>query len=243
MTSVDINSLDSLEKHKGLIRRNLFLKKLYTDFYDEFKRVKKPSGTLVELGSGGGFIKQIVPSVVTSDVVGGDGIDKVFNATKMPFKSGSVSSFFMLNVFHHIKRPALALKEISRCLKTGGKVVMIEPYNSVWARFIYQNFHHEEFDPGSGWAIKGKGRMSDANGAMPWIVFERDKKKFAQKFPELEITRVEPHTPILYLVTGGLSKNQLLPYKFYPLLKRLERLVSRFNRYIGMFVTIELTKK
>lgn len=241
-TRTALDSSQTLALHHHLIHQKGFLNNLYRDFYLEIKyltRFKKP---IIELGSGGGFIKETIPWIITSDIVKGPGIDKVFSAAKIPFKKHSIGAFVMLNVFHHIKNPERALLEMEKCLKIGGKIIMIEPYNSLWGRFIYQYFHHEKFDPYSNWKISKKGRLSGANGALPWIIFIRDNSKFSQKFPTLTIKNINIHTPLRYLLSGGLSHPSLLPKQFYPLVKILESALSPLNSYLGMFATIELQK-
>lgn len=233
---------ETLFLHRRIIKKKGFLKKLYADFYKVFISVKIPEGTVVELGSGGGFIKELAPLTVTSDVVKGVGIDRVIDATNLPFKSQSIAGFFMLDVLHHIKDAEKALGELERCLKIGGKIVMIEPYNSVFGSFIYRHFHHEGFDPNSDWKVKGRGRMSEANQAIPWIIFVRDRKIFERKFPKLKITKITPHTPLRYIFSGGLSKPQLLPYFTYNFVLLIEKILYPFNNFIGLFVTIELQK-
>lgn len=246
MDKITLNTLNSkrtLILHRHLIRQNCFLKRLYQDFYFEIKHLTKSKKPIIELGSGGGFIKEVIPGVTTSDVIRGPSIDKVFSAAKMPFKRNSIGAFVLLNVFHHIKNPECALSEMEKCLKIGGKIIMIEPYNSLWGRFIYQHFHHEKFDPYANWKISEKGRLSGANGALPWIIFIRDNSKFSQKFPTLTIRDINIHTPLRYLISGGLSHPSLLPKSFYPLLKILELALSPFNSYLGMFATIEVQKR
>ena len=238
--NVDSNKV--LLSDRKLIRQKGFLNRIYTDFYNEFKNTKAPEGTLVEIGTGAGFIKEIIPKAITSDVIKGPDIDKVFSAEKIPFKNSSVSTFFMIDTLHHIKNPEKAFREMERCLKRGGKIVMIEPYNSWWGYFIYKYLHYEHFDPKSDWKIQGEGRMSDSNTALPWIIFVRDRKIFEKKFPKLKITKIEPHTPFSYLLSGGLSKPQSLPTFTYGWVKGFERFISPLNKYIGMFVTIELKK-
>ena len=222
----DLNNQKTLIAHKRSIKNKKILKRIYLSFYKEFANIEVPKGLRVEIGSGAGFIKKIIPQTITSDVIAGPGIKRVFSVEKIPFKNKSVSVFYLLNVFHHIKNPEKSLKEMERCLKPKGKIIMIEPYNSIWGRFIYQNFHHEKFNPKAGWKIKGKGRLSDANGAMPWIIFVRDRKVFEKKFPDLIILKIRPHTPLSYLLSGGLSKPQLIPSKLYPPLKLVEKLLA-----------------
>lgn len=242
---MDLNSYSALLKHRKIIREKLFLRKIYIDFYKEFTNVSLPSGKIIELGSGAGFLKEIIPSVVTSDVINGPGIDKVFYAEKMPFENNSIAAFLMIAVLHHIKDSEKALMEMERCLKAGGKIIMIEPYISLWGKIIYKYFHSEKrgFDDKSEWKIKGSGRMSDANPALPWIIFKRDRKLFERKFPNLKIIRFDPHTPLRYLISGGLSKFQFLPTVFYSFIVFLEKRLETFNEVMGMFVTIELQKR
>ncbi len=241
---MDLNSKEALLLHRNKIKNKGFLKKIYLDFYDLFKKSDFIEGDVVEIGSGGGFIKDVVPSIITSDVISGSGIDYVFFADKMPFKKNSISGFVMLDVLHHIKDPEKAFIEMNRCLKKGGKIIMIEPYISLWGTFIYRHFHSERrgFSLKRSWRINGKGRMSDANPATAWIIFVRDKKLFERKFPNLKIIRVEPHTPFSYLISGGLSIMQLLPTFLYELVRFIERQLSFLNPYIGMFVTVEVEK-
>lgn len=242
LTHKNLDNSESLFLHRKIIKKKGFLKRLYKDFYKVFINVEIPEGMVVELGSGAGFIKELAPLTVTSDVIKGVGIDKVIDATNLPFKNQSIAGFFMLDVLHHIKDPIKALYELERCLKVDGKIVMIEPYNSFFGSFIYRHFHHEGFDPNSDWKVKGRGRMSDANQALPWIIFVRDRKMFDNKFPNLKIIRITPHTPLRYIFSGGLSKPQLLPSFTYNLVLLIEKILFPFNNFIGLFVTIELQK-
>ncbi len=230
--------------HREIIRSKPFLKNLYLDFYAEFQKAvpELSSQYCVELGSGGGFLKEVFPSVITSDVLEVDCVDKHFSGLEMPFENSSVDAFFMVDVFHHIPDAKRFLSELTRCLKAGGKVVMIEPANTLWGRFIYQNFHHEAFEPGAGWTLAKEGPLSSANGALPWIVFQRDKKQFEADFPQLTVSRFQEHTPLRYLLSGGVSMRQLMPSGSYGFWKGFESLLAPLSPWLGMFVTIELQK-
>lgn len=246
MNEMDLDDPQTTAIRSKIIKEKLFLRNLYTQFYLTFKNSLSglpKKRKLVELGSGGGFLKDIIPDVITSDVFKLPGIDLKFSATKMPFKNESVDRFFMLNVIHHIQDPQLFFKEVDRCLKKNGKLIAIEPANTFWGRFVYQNFHHDEqFNPRAGWTLKSQKALSDANGAIPWIIFVRDRKKFEKLFPDLKIKKITAHTPIRYLVSGGLSYRQFLPSWMYILVSGFEKVSAPFNKYIGMFYTIEIEK-
>ena len=242
------NNLDSPDVsliHTAIIRRKVFLRRLYEDFYREL-RVSLPSKLdgkcIVELGSGGGFIKEVIPNVITSDIIDLDNVDRHFAATEMPFGDGTVDAFLMIDVLHHIPDTKKAFHEMIRCLKPGGKIVMIEPANTLWSRFVYKRFHHELFDPHGKWGLERGGPLSSANGAIPWIVFFRDRRVFERQFNALTIRKMSIHTPFRYIISGGLTIRQLLPSFLYKSVTAMERLLSPLNSYIGMFMTVELEK-
>ncbi|HUW20906.1 MAG TPA: class I SAM-dependent methyltransferase [Sedimentisphaerales bacterium] len=230
--------------HARIIQKKPFLKRLYIDFYEEFARAVPDSENkvLVELGSGGGFIKEVITNVITSDILELPNVDKVFSAAKMPFEDASIDAFFMFDVLHHLTRPRTFFTEALRCLKVSGKIVMIEPANTLWARFVYKNFHHECFDTRAGWDPEETGPLSGGNGAMPWIIFTRDRKIFEKQFPSLKIVKMGNHTPLRYLLSGGMTLRQLAPSFAYPLVKAIEYALSPVNNLVGMFQTIELEK-
>jgi SAM-dependent methyltransferase len=240
----DLDSPKATEIHGHILDKKIFLKKLYSEFYRQFAETVQlsPGKTAVEIGSGGGFLKKVIPQGITSDIISAPGVDMRFSAEKMPFDNNSVDAFFMFNVFHHIKDPRAFLSEAARCLKPGGEVVMIEPANTIWGRFIYKNFHHEDFDASAGWQVGGAGPLSASNSAMPYIVFVRDREQFEAQFKTLKIKNLYCHTPFSYLISGGFSMRQLLPGCLFGLVRFGEYLLSPLNNYLGMFMTINIIK-
>lgn len=230
--------------HSQIIKGKVFLRNLYTDFYKAFKKsVSSNADKMVELGSGGGFIKEIIPGVITSDIIKLPNADMAFSAEQIPFENNSVDAFFMIDVLHHIKKPRVFFAEARRCLKSGGKIVMIEPANTLWGRLIYKNFHHELFDISAGWEMEKTGPLSDANGAMAWIIFQRDRKLFESEFKSLKVSSISFHTPLRYLLSGGLTYRQLVPSFMYGFVNFLEICLRPFSKWLGMFETIVLEKQ
>lgn len=230
--------------HRDIILNKAFLKQLYKDWYAIFEKSFGgfSSGQYLEIGSGGGFIKDIYPSIITSDILDLPNVDQVFSAEKLPFDNNSLKGIMMLNVFHHIPNPHLFLSEAMRCLQSGGKIVMIEPANSALGRFIYKRFHHEPFDEHGGRSIAPGHPLSNSNQALPYIYFERDLAEFAKAYPLLKINKVNYHSPFSYVISGGVSRSAMLPFALYPLVKGIEYLVKPISKQIGLFCTIELEK-
>jgi len=241
----DLDEPENIHLLRQIIKRKPFLFKTYKSFYrDLFTKIQgaPADGELIELGSGASFLKQEVPYIITSDVLPYDGVDRVFSALDMPMDADSVSAFVMVDVLHHIKDSRKFFKEVDRCLKVGGKLIMIEPANTFWSRCIYKNFHHEPFNTRGEWGFEEGGPVSGANMAIPWIIFCRDRSSFQQEFPELRICTLQTHTPFRYLLSGGLSLRQLLPSWSYSLIFWLEKLLTPFNNQLGLFMTVELEK-
>jgi SAM-dependent methyltransferase len=242
----ELNDREATLENKRVIRSKHFLEQLYRDFYQRFAR-GIPGGlmgkTVVELGSGGGFLEELVPHVVTSDVLELPEVDYCFSGLDMPFEDASVDAFVMLNVFHHIPDVVPFLDELQRCLHVGGRVVMIEPANTLWARTIYRTFHDEPFDPQGAWGFPNSDRpLSDANIALPWIVFRRDRDRFDRDHPGLRVVTIEQHTPFRYLLSGGLTLRQLVPSFVFGPVSQFERLLTPLSGWLGMFQTIVLER-
>lgn len=240
----DLDDPNASLAHRDIILKKPFLKRLYNDWYLIFiiKSKEIKNGKYLEIGSGGGFLKDVFPEVITSDILILPNVDLIFTAEDIPFKENELASIVMLNVFHHIPKPHLFLKEAQRTLIKGGKIIMTEPANSSLARFIYKRFHHEPFDERGQREIKAGNPLSNSNQALPYIYFERDLDLFKKDFPSLKINSINYHSPFSYIISGGVSRSAMLPFFMYNFVKGIEWLFSPFYKQIGLFCTIEIEK-
>lgn len=241
---VNVKDLDSTEaslKHKEIILSKPLLKQIYLNWYNSLIGNFDSQSKILEIGSGGGFIKEVFPNVITSDIKELPNCDKIVDAQQLPFENQSLDGIVMVNVFHHIPDCESFLYESQRVLKKNGRIVMVEPANCGYSRFIYKNFHHEPFEINQdGWKFQSKGPLSDSNQALPFIVFERDENIFKQKFENLKIKNIAYHSPLAYLISGGLSMRSLTPKVFNSLLIKTDKVLSSKN--FCMFCTIEVEK-
>ena len=65
---------------------------------------------------------------------------------------------------------------------------------------------------------------------------------FEREFPRLKVVSLHNHTPMRYLMSGGLTLRQLLPGFAYPVVRALECLLSPANNLLGMFMTVIIEK-
>jgi SAM-dependent methyltransferase len=235
--TVELDDPRMTELRLRVIKSKPFLRRIYSDWYHMMvSRIPDGAGHVLELGSGAGYFKQIVPGAISSEVFFCRNVDLIADARRLPFRSSSLKAIVMTDVFHHIPDPDAFLKEAVRCLQPQGRILMIEPWVGHWSKLIYCNLHHEPFDADAdSWEIPQSGPLSGANGALPWIVFVRDRKILDRKFPDLVIEEISPMMPLRYLVCGGISTRNLMPAFTYNFWRTFEGAFSHWNSQLGMF--------
>lgn len=226
-----------------LLRRQIilsksFLKAIYSEWYQRIADALPRKDTVLELGAGAGFFQEFIPQIITSEVFEVPGIDLIADACALPLPDRSLDAIVMTDVFHHIPNVSRFLSEATRCICPGGRIVMVEPWRTPWSEWVYSNLHPEPFGPECGWEIPSTGPLSGANGALPWIVFERDRAIFEAQFPEWRIVGIEPMMPFSYLLSGGVSMRSLTPGYMYRLVRAFEKGFKQ-QRW-AMFALIEL---
>ena len=231
------------ELRARIIREKGFLRQIYEEWYRLLiGHLPEGGGAVLEIGSGGGFLKECRKDAFASEVFFTPHVDVVLNAMTMPFKAASLRAILMVDVLHHIPEPALFFSEAARCMTRGGRCLLIEPWNTPWARWVYQHLHHEPFNPDGGWSIPATGPLSGANGALPWILVERDYDLFCRRFPEWRISQVTAMMPSVYILSGGVSLRLGMPACSYQWIRRLEKSIPGGERKCGMFAFIALER-
>ncbi len=222
-----------------------FLRKIYEEWYHDLIADLPPvDGPVLEIGSGAGFLTDSLPGLITSDVFFLPHLSAVLDAGTIPFDRGTLRGVLMIDVLHHLPRPRRFFMESARCVKPGGVIVMIEPWVTTWSRFVYSRFHTEPFEPDAEqWEFPSTGPLSGANGALPWIIFHRDRTTFEKIFPAWKVSSIDLGMPVGYLLSGGVSMRALLPGFAFGAVRRVERLLSPWMHGLAMFAKIVLTRK
>ncbi|MDP2014973.1 MAG: class I SAM-dependent methyltransferase [Actinomycetota bacterium] len=240
---IDIDDPRNTLLRREIIRDKRFLRLLYTEWYERIcSRIPSNSQSLLEIGSGAGFLREFLPQLTTSEVFPLEGIDRVVDATALDFADESLDAIIMTNVMHHIPDLDAFFAEAKRTLRDDGRIVMIEPWRTRWSDFVYKHLHHEPFEPNATeWRLPPGGPLSSANDALPWIVFARDRARFEQRYPDLQIVSIEPMMPVSYLASGGVSMRALLPGITYRTFRAVERKLLRERG--AMFALIEVHRR
>lgn len=195
----------------------------YSKIISDFSTVGG-TGQLLELGSGGSYLKDVLPEIITSDIYEGIG-DLTVDARSLPFKDETLKGIAMTHSFHHVPDVELFLREADRTLIDGGVISLIEVAKTPLAKMIFTHFHPEPFNETSkDWNFKQENSMNDSNQALSWIVFLRDIEIFKKKFPHLIVERVEFLPWLAYLLAGGVTKPSFIPPYFNPLVLTLDKI-------------------
>jgi SAM-dependent methyltransferase len=240
---LDLDDPATTDLRRAILEEKPFLKQIYNEWYGLMAaHLPKGPGGVLELGSGAGFLKEFVSGLITSEVFPSSGVRIILDGQAMPFANGSLRGIAMTNVLHHVPSAHAFFQDASRCLRSGGRIIAIEPWVSTWSRLVYTKLHHEPFDPESrDWKFSGEGPLSAANGALPWIIFERDRERFEREFPDLRIEAIKAFMPFRYLICGGISMRNLMPASTFGLWRSIE---GCFNpRRWAMFALIVIERR
>ena len=239
--------LDSIERtlaHQKILASKPFLRKIYLEWYKWFIGYSRLYETekILEIGSGGGFLEELLPNLITSDIQPIEGVGLCFSALEIPLENQSLDGIYMVNVFHHIADTEKFLAQAYRLLQLNGLIIMVEPANTIWSRFVYSKFHHENFDSKGGWGFSDAGALSSSNVALPWIVFIRDRHLFKIRFPGFEIESIHFHTSFVYILSGGFTFRNLVPGFLFGTLNLIDKILCRLSSQFAMFMTVKIRK-
>jgi SAM-dependent methyltransferase len=243
-SACDIDDPETTRRRREIVRAKPFLRRIYEEWYGSIQAALPPGDEpILELGSGAGFLAERISRVIASDVMVLPDIDLVADAGRLPIRADALRGIVMTNVFHHVPDVRGFLRDAARVVRTGGAIVMIEPWVTTWSTIVYTRFHHEPFDTRAPeWTVPQTGPLSGANGALPWIVFERDRERFARECPGWRVASIEPVMPFRYLLSGGVSLRCLVPNWTFGFWRALERGMTRWMRPWGMFARIVLVR-
>ncbi len=242
---LDLDDPETTVRRRDLALSKKSLNLSYRKWYAQFQEIDRmaPPGIRLELGSGGGFLAEVIPGLVTTDVLPLPFVDMVCQAEDLPQADGTVGAIFMINVLHHVCDVDRFFKEAQRVLVDGGVVAMIEPYVSPFSRVVYTHLHHEPFETSApSWKLEASGPLSGGNDALPWNIFVRDRAIYDRRYPGLVVEEVRPHTFLSHLLSGGVTLRSLVPAAAIPLLQALESRLGPSIRHVAVFATIVLRK-
>jgi SAM-dependent methyltransferase len=222
-----VSLAESLREHERAWEARPLLRRIYRDWFELLaSRLSRVPGPTIELGSGIGQLRDAVPDLVTTDVESTPWADRVVDAEALPYGDGELANVVMLDVYHHLPRPAAFLDEARRALAPGGRVVMLEPYCSPLSSLAYR-LHHERLElDADGFAESDSTDPLDANLAQTTLAFYRQRDEYGRRWPELPLVEDRLLSLLVYPLSGGFTRRPLLPDAAYRPLSTVERALS-----------------
>ena len=221
-------------KNRKIYQNKDLIKIIYNNYYKKIKKNIYISNKkkILELGSGGGNIKKIIQKCITSDQFKNKNIDRIENIYKINFKKNSISNIILIDVFHHLQFPSLALKEIHKVLIKNGRIIMVEPAMGLIPRIVYKIFHYEPngFNLRIKWNNIPKKIPSSnkyfAAQCIPWRAFFLKELNLKSKY---SIKLIKPFSDFAFLLSGGYSYKALYPKILYPLIKLIDKILTSIS--------------
>jgi len=244
------------QRHNIEIQKNLerwkskpVLRKIYQRCYKLIVKYLQDNSQskIVEIGSGIGNLKTIIPNSISTDIFPNPWIDQVENAYQLSFSDKSVSNLILFDVWHHLEFPGNVLQEFHRVLVPGGRVIIFEPAMSLLGFIVYGLFHKEPINftkKINWWAPKGFSLKN-----IPYYAAQGNASRIFQsnKFDKLlsdwKIVAVERITLISYVASGGYSGFQLYPNFLYPLMALIDHLCGFLPQLFATRLLIVMEKK
>ena len=232
--------------HLQIWKQKPVLRALYKNYFERIID-NCGAGPTVEIGSGvGAFRDTLGADLVSLDIQPFPWSDLAADAQFLPFCDESVGNLVLIDTLHHIEFPVRFLEEAQRVLRTGGRIVMIEPAITPLSWPVYKYLHDEDVDCAcdpfrNGQPDSGKNPFA-ANQAIPTLMFVRQADAFRRLFPGLSLVKAENFSLYSYVLSGGFQKWHLLPLSLLNAALSLERILETvFARFFGfrIFIVIE----
>ena len=223
------------------------LRRVYREMFQELSRkLADVPGPTVEIGSGIGNIRDVVPDCIRTDTFPAPWLDRTENAYALSFESGSIANLILFDVFHHLRFPGTALREMERVLVPGGRVLVYEPCMSLLGLLVFGLFHPEPLalrDRITWLVPAGKEAGAGEYYAAQGNAFRTFKAMgLHQRVEGLELVALERFALLSYVASGGYSGRQLYPDRAYPVMRRLDRLLDMAPALFATRMLIVLQK-
>ena len=240
--------LDEIQLNAKHWERKPVLRQVYRDFHEAIAACVSRSieGHIVEIGSGIGSIREVLPGCIRTDLFPNPWIDRVENAYALTFEDESVSHIILFDVFHHIKYPGTAFQEFRRVLVPQGRLIVFDPYISLLGLMVWGLAHPEPaslFRP-IEW-LAPRGLVPDVNEyyaaqGNATRVFRHSAR--AETLRGWSVIEKRPMAALSYVASGGYRGPQLYPDSWLPLMRRLDKWLDSWPLLFGTRLLVVMEK-
>lgn len=199
----------------------------------------------IEVGSGSSFLQDFIPSLIKTNILHIKFNDLTCAAYCLPFKNNSIDNIILIDVLHHLDRPMDFFSEALRILKKGGRILLSDPYISLFSYSLWKYIHPENCN------LKKIGFETEdsynpllcANSASLTLLVGRRYPYFKECFPKLKVVGKKYHTIMHYWLAGGYNFPSFVPEKLVKAVEELERILSPLGCLLASFIFVVIEKK
>ncbi len=217
---------------------------VYERWINKMRPFLPQQGSLLEVGSGSGLLRDFIPEVILSEVVDLPWIDRVVDCTHMPFEDGTLAGVIGFDLLHHLAQPHSFLDEVMRVLKPGGRAFFIEPYLTLFSFFGYKSLHRESIYFRDYHVDKEKKNPWEGNIALTNLVFKRDLKNWTLLHPNFTIIHRELFSFFDFACAAGFKPYAYIPHRIFRHLVKIDDHLTWLMPLIAfrIFVVLEKTQ-
>jgi glycosyltransferase involved in cell wall biosynthesis len=232
-------------KNSSLPSIQVYLKSLYGRVENEIKL----DAEYLEIGAGAGISKDFLKEyrIQRTDFMSSEDneIRGNVDAHALPYKNDEFDGVLLFDALHHFTMPLHAIKECLRVTKPGGKIILIEPYVSLFSYPIYKFFHFEK----TSWIY----RLDSSDGApsgpeqgdqgISKAILKSLKYSKTQQLKGFSSWNYSLITPFSFFLTGGATSPLKIPSSVIKFAVMIEnRLPKALMRFIAARIFIIFRK-
>lgn len=238
-------NLSLLQQSQSKWRNSAALRVVYRDIFAAMA-AECISGPALELGAGIGVAREVIPELVTSDLVKTEFVDRAVSAYDIPPESWA--NIVAMDTLHHLQRPFAFLASAAQALSSGGRIVLMEPAGTAWGRMFYRLFHHEPclphlISPPFDFPADENGEF--ANMGMGVGLLNRNRAETERRLAELglKVHRVIYRDVVAYQATGGFSQRAMLPAGVLKAVLAVEKIIPQaLMQFLALRMIIVIEK-
>jgi SAM-dependent methyltransferase len=173
--------LEFLETHRRIWQAKPRLRECYARYHGMILEHCPKEASVLELGCGIGSLAERARAEgyarwIATDILETGSARVRCDATRLPFRPGSIDRVVFVDVLHHLAKPLVFFEEAARTLSSRGEVVCVEPWVTALSFPIYRWIHHEgcdlSRDPGAPFSVWGK-QAYEGNNGIPSLLCRR----------------------------------------------------------------------
>lgn len=230
--------MTNIGEHQRQIEENLrywqakpVLREIYRDFHRLIARhLCAGDGETVEIGSGIGNIREVIPHCVRTDLFPNPWIDRQENVYRLSMADSSAANVILFDVFHHLEYPLDALQECGRVLRRGGRLLVFDHAMSL-AGLVFSKFlHHERQGFLKEYSLRSPAEI-DPTSASYYADHANAHRILVRRFNELlgaewDCVCVQRLPALKWLLCGGYRGPNLVIAPTTLLIKGMDRLAG-----------------